>query len=146
MVSRTSLRGLLAVLLTCVAVVGCSSGRKEIPPEETRIKNLLTLRGQYVQRNKGKVPPNVEVLKQFAKTLSAEELKARGIEGDVAETFISPRDNEPFVYRPKDGTTPNLVVFYEKTGKDGKRWVAYATQNVELIDEARFKELVPEAK
>jgi hypothetical protein len=41
---------------------------------------------------------------------------------------------------------PNAVVFYEKAGKNGKRYVAYPMGKVEEVDEAKFKELVPEAK
>jgi len=131
------------------AVVGCQSGRKEIPAEETRIKNLATVRGQYIGRNKGQVPPNVEELKKFARTLSPEQLKGFGVEGDLDQLFVSPRDGEPFVYRTvKDGAPgvgANTVVFYEKTGKNGKRWVAYSTAQIELVDDKRLKELVPEA-
>jgi len=133
----------------CAAFVGCQAGRKEIPPEETRIKNLAVVRGQYQSRNKGQVPPNVEALKAFARTLSADQLKGFGVEGDLDQLFISPRDGEPFVYRVvKDGAPgvgANAVVFYEKTGKNGKRWVAYSTAQVEEVDAAKFKELVPEA-
>jgi len=138
------------LLLLFVAVTGCQKGRKEVPTEETRIKNLATVRGQYIGKNKGQLPPNVDALKAFAKTLSPEQLKGFGVEGDVDQLFVSPRDNEPYVYRfVKEGGVPgvgaNVVVFYEKTGKNGKRWVAYSTTQIEEVDEKRFKELVPEA-
>jgi prepilin-type processing-associated H-X9-DG protein len=75
-VSRTSLRGLVALALLCAVSIGCQAKRKEIPAEETRIKSLALLYGRYVSRNKGQAPANVEALKKFAKGLSADELSA----------------------------------------------------------------------
>lgn len=151
--SRTSLRAPIALaLLLCTVLLaaGCGSGsRSELPQEETRLKNLAVLYGQYLRSTKGKPPANVDQFKQFVRTLKPEELKRVGVEGDVDSLFISSRDNEPFVYRVDKGGKPGMgtgnVVFYEKTGKNGMRYVAYATTQVQEVDAAKFKELVPEA-
>jgi hypothetical protein len=148
-VSRTSLRGFVTLCLFCTALTGCTSAKKELPEEETRIKNLAIIRGQYMSRNQGKVPPNVEALKTFAKSLNPDQLKGFGVTSDVEPMFVSPRDNEPFVYRVVKESAPGVgtktVVFHEKTGKNGKRMVAYPTGEVQEVDEAKFKELVPES-
>jgi len=114
-----------------------------MPAEEMRIKNLAVLRGQYVARNKGKPPANREVFEKFVKSLSAEELKRFGVEGNVDDLFVSPRDGEPYVLRsvPEMGAA-KTVVLHEKTGKKGKRWVAFSTSEVQEVDQARFEELV----
>jgi hypothetical protein len=37
------------------------------------------------------------------------------------------------------------VVFAEKAGKNGKRFVSFSTEQVEEVNAAKFKELVPVA-
>ena len=148
--SRTSIRAIVCLCsLVWVALAGCESRRK-VPEEETRLTKLARLYGHYERTKRKGPPPNVEALKQFGKSLSADDLKSVGLEsGDLDQIFVSSRDNEPFVYRPPSKGAvplPNAVVFYEKTGKDGKRYVAYPMGKVEEVDEAKFKELVPEAK
>jgi len=129
---------------------GCGGGeRSELPQEETRLKHLAVLYGQYLRNTKGKPPENIEQFKLFVRTLKPEQLKGVGVLDDVDSLFVSPRDNEPFVYRNtkagKAAIGPGTVVFHEKTGRDGKRYVSYSTTQVQELDEQKFKELVPEA-
>jgi len=151
-VSRTSLRGFFVLwLLGCAALAaGCKGGRQEVPQEESRLTKLTRLYGRSLSKSRGTPPADVAALKQFATSLGAEDLKGIGIEGDVDQLFVSPRDSEPYVYRRPakagmPGMGPEAVLFYEKTGKDGKRFVAYPSGKTEQVDAAKFKELVPEA-
>jgi len=150
-VARAPLRGLVWLfLLACVAITGCGGGRK-VPEEENRLTKLARLYGRSQSKFRGP-PPSVDALKEFARSLDADGLKSIGLESsDLDQIFVSSRDNEPFVYRkPAKGVgmpgpgASSEVVFYEKTGKNGKRYVAYVTAKVEEVDEAKFKQLVPE--
>jgi len=135
------------LILGCVVLAGCASGRKELPAEETRLSKLARVYGHYERTKRKGPPPNVDALKEYVRSLSADDLKSIGLEtSDVDQIFISSRDNEPFVYRKPPGGVPlpTTVVFYEKTGKSGKRYVAYPMGKVEEVDEAEFKKLVPE--
>jgi len=133
------------------AAAGCQSGRKELPIEEAHLSQLPRLYGKYQSRNKGQPPPTAEALKKFAQSMPADELKGIGITGPVDSLFVSTRDGEPFGYKPgKAGAIPGMggetVLFYEKAGKGGRRYVGYVSGKVEEVDDARFKELVPDAK
>jgi hypothetical protein len=59
--------------------------------------------------------------------------------------LISERDQEPFVFiwgTPISFGVPNVpVLAHEKTGKNGKRLVAFANGEVELVEEERFQTL-----
>jgi hypothetical protein len=108
----------------------------------------------YVGKHRGESPPNLEALKAFAHKADREELKVRGVTAtDLDSIFVSARDNQPYGYRrpKKGGGVPGVgsesVVFYEKTGVEGRHYVAYTTPGkVEEVDAARFQELVPESR
>jgi hypothetical protein len=44
-----------------------------------------------------------------------------------------------------DGKTKKTVVFHETVGAGGSRWVAYDLGAIELVDDATFKQMVPDA-
>ena len=80
-------------------------------------------------------------------------LTSMGIDSaNVDALFRSPRDNQPFVIlygvcsMPTPGVKDLPVIAYEATNSGGKRYVAYTTSQVELGDDARFRQLVPGAK
>jgi hypothetical protein len=61
------------------------------------------------------------------------------------DLFVSPHDGERYVvlYGPAPKTGDASVVAYEKTGVDGKRQVGFLLGNIQEVDEAEFKKLVP---
>lgn len=128
------------------------------------MRNLAVLLGQYTGRHQGRGPKDEQEFKTYLRGLSADEMRSFG--GDVDKLFVSPRDLQPYVIRygqsagppgmPGSGlrpgesitvgpNSPNAynepLVAYEKTGVEGKRYVAYQTGKVELVDEARLQQL-----
>jgi hypothetical protein len=89
--------------------------------------------------NQGRLPRNNEELKAHIRSQGGQS---------VDELFISERDNQPYVILyGKDAANPALggLIAYEQLGVDGSRYIAYRSGSVEAIDEARFRELVPNA-
>lgn len=117
------------------------------------MKALSVLAGQYRGKNRGQSPPNLEALKAFVAKADATTLKALNIEpNQIDSIFVSTRDNKPFVYRPATGGAPKMgpdgkpvqhVLFYEAEGSGGSRWVAFELGGTELVNEAKFAQLVP---
>src|SRR2546425_6822381 len=74
-----------------LAAAGCSRGQVEPQPAEVNLKQLAVMCGKYAGANKGRMPANIEDLKQFAK-------KSTPPASD--DLFVSPRDHEPYVLKP----------------------------------------------
>lgn len=142
--------------------LGCSSQNASAQPEEQRRLQLLA--NLYVRygagpKHPGRSPPDAKSFKEFIQQLSAQELRSLNI-SNVDELFVSPRDSLPYVINynmraprpagPTSGSKPgsattgelgNPVIAYETLGSGGKRYVAYATGQVELVDRSKAAEL-----
>jgi hypothetical protein len=135
-------------IVVCLGL-GCSSQQKNLEEEQSNLKPLAVLYGQFVGRHQGRPPDDEAQFKQFVQTQGKETLASFGVT-DVSSLFVSSRDGKPYVIRygqqaltgpPGAGGSP--VVAYEQEGVDGVRFVATSMGAVERVDEARFKELVP---
>jgi hypothetical protein len=139
----------IVLALALVSLVGCSQGptKSDLPPEEKHILKLASLYSDFRGKN-GRPPKTIDELKAFAKKMSPEDLRQRGIE-DVDKAFISPRDNQPYKLvppqPPKRGGPPMpIVVVYETTGVDGKRMVASGMGGGAFeLDDEKLREHVP---
>lgn len=141
------------LLLFVTSIVGCSSKPVDDKADTRHLQRLATFYGRYASTNQGKSPANEAVFKKFLETLSKDELTAQKWDlTNVASNFTSPRDQEQYVIRyglkqslfgPPDQMP---VVIYEKTGVNGKRLVAFGMGKVDEVDDAKFRELVPDAK
>jgi hypothetical protein len=129
------------LLCFCLGLIGCAKSESNQTTEDAHIKQLAVYYGLYLSKHKGKPPANEEVFKNYV----AEALKSRQSQDSVDKVFTSPRDNQAYVVRfEKSSNASKPVVFvYEKAGKDGKRFVAFSQGATELVDDTRFKELVP---
>jgi hypothetical protein len=138
-----------------VAVLGCSSEqRRSGQREQSGLKTLAILYMQFVSQNKGKAPADEAEFKAFIRKLPESQQKSFGIK-DVDSLFVSDRDGKPYVMRYGAAKTGSLgpqgpssapVVGYEQVGSGGRRYVASALGAVEEVDEAAFKQRVPDAK
>ena len=132
------------VVLGSLCLAGCGSRDGTLPPAKANLQQVAILLGKYQGANKGKMPAHVDELKKFVK--ANPNVAAAPI--DVETVFVSPRDQEPFVLvqaQSKGGIPPphiKTMIAHEKTGQSGRRYVAYATAEVEEVDEARFNELL----
>ncbi len=140
----------IGFLLALVAVAaGCSRTASQAT-ESSNMKPLAIFYGQYLAAHKGQPPADEAQFKEFVKTLRPELLKSLEV-ADVNSVFVSTRDKKPYVIRygkvagpPGPGGVP--VVAYEQEGVGGKRFVATTVGAVAEVEDAKFRELVPDAK
>lgn len=131
---------LVGLLTFVIGLSGCSKSETVTNPEDTHIKNIAVMYGQYLGSHKGQPPTNEAAFKKHLQMV----ISARQVQATPEEWLTSPRDNEPYGVRYGAlGNTDKAVFVYEKTGKSGKRFVGYANGAVEEVDEAKFKQLVP---
>ena len=150
---RTSLANRYAMGLLCLSMlaslVGCDGGSRPQPKAEAHLQALAVFYGRYLSQNRGQSPADEKAFKEFLAKLAPSEFTGFGL-STSDEMFVSPRDNHPYVVRynvPVGPPTPqgSSVVAYEQTGAAGKRYVAFALGGVEQVDDARLRQLVPDA-
>ena len=131
------------VLVLLLIVSGCG-GRTRAPTatEGRRIGAIVTTHNM-MERATGRLPPNEQDFKKFIAANGSQALERSGVTA-VDELFVSDRDGQPLVVTyGKYPTSMNAkIVVYEKNGADGKRFVGYNSGAVELVDDARFNEMV----
>jgi hypothetical protein len=138
--------------LACVLAVaagGCTRNASQ-ETESSNMKPLAVFYGRFISMHRGQPPASEEEFKSYLKTLSPESLQSFNVT-DINSLLVSTRDKKPYVIRYGKVTGPAgpggmPVVAYEQEGVDGKRYVATVVGAVEEVDEARFRELVPDAK
>ena len=131
------------LVLSFLLAFGC--GPRQVPqkPEKTHVQHLAQAYQAYKSAN-GATPPSEKAFKSFLASLPPERARAFGLEGgNVDALFVSPRDGKPYAvsYAPPVGGAP---IIHEQEGKAGKRYLARPTGQVEEVDEARFRQLVPQ--
>jgi hypothetical protein len=145
--TRHQMFSLALVGALVAAVAGCSEGpTKAKPITGSNLKKVAMLYMMYTQNNTTPLAKNDQLI-AYAKTLSPEGMKTMDIDvTQVEQYFKSPRDGKPYrlVFKlpPSDPTNPPVVA-YEETGVGGKREVGFMNGNVEEIDDARLRQLVP---
>jgi hypothetical protein len=135
--------------LLLMAVSGCTQNASQ-PTESSNMKPLAVHYGTYINRHGGQPPANEEEFKAYLKTVSPEALKSFNVT-DAESLLVSTRDKKPYVIRYGKVTGPagpgGMPVFaYEQEGVGGKRYIATLVGAVEEVDDARFRELVPDAR
>ncbi len=129
--------------------LGCSrGGTASAPMQQSNIKPLAMLYGQFMGQHQGRPPSSEEEFKKFIQERGMGILKQFGIPS-VDALFISERDKQPYVViygEPKGppALAGQPVCVYERQGVSGRRYVASSLGAVEEVDEARFRELVPQ--
>jgi hypothetical protein len=139
----------LAVSFLFAAATGCDRGGKQaVEREESNLKPLALLYGQYISKHQGKRPANKD---EFVKYLQGnpELVKRFAKDTPIEQLFVSSRDKKEYVvaYGPgRQGVNPSQdVIAYEQEGLEGKRWIATSVGEVREVDEAKFQELKPDA-
>lgn len=136
---------ILALILSLFAIsLGCGSGAESADVAELRsnMRSLAVAYGNYIKSNRGRAPKSEKQFRAWIEKQGDDELVILGVDS-IDDIFISTRDNEPYVvvYGKSE-----RVVAYEAVGVDGQRYIADNVGSIELVDEARFNELVPDAK
>ncbi|MCI0333491.1 MAG: hypothetical protein L0228_09740 [Planctomycetes bacterium] len=137
----------LAVAGALVGLSGCSSHvetKRALTAETSNLKPLSILYGQYTSRNENRAPANEADFKKFIQTSGQWMLEQ--FKTDIDTLFVSSRDGQPYVVFYRDNPPPaSGIVAYERVGVGGERLVAQPFGGVEAVDDARFRELVPNA-
>jgi hypothetical protein len=146
--------GLLLVLSGLAAVLGC--GQDEPPPRkhETHIRGIWHAALFYRQYNNYQWPRDAAELKQWAEaTLTPHQVKDLGLVS-LEETFVSPRDGEPYVVLQVVGSPPTVnphdgggsieeagpIFAHEAKGIGGKKYVVYASSFAAELSEDEFQQ------
>jgi hypothetical protein len=134
--------------LLVLPTAGC--GESELSsPSANRLRALTAVYLDFAAA-KGTGPTSEQQLRNHVENVPGFLLDAAGVASDVGRTgFVSERDGESFVIRYGIGVSQAPgneapVIAYEKTGKDGKRFVAFANGDVSCMDEVAAKELMHE--
>jgi hypothetical protein len=134
------------VLSACAALIaggcGASRGAPQAKPQAARM-NVLARMYASATGKLGRPPQNEAELKKF---LAGERAKLEAAHvSSPDELFVSENDGAPLVirYGPRPAGPGRDVIAYEKVGVDGKRFVAFSTGDAFALDEAKFRELIP---
>jgi hypothetical protein len=138
------------LLLALGAVPGCANELES--PTANKLRGLAKLYLDCAVSKSGPGPASEQEFKKHLRRLEGFVLRMNGVDpANLEAAFVSERDGEPFVIlygvsiTRISGTSAPLVA-HEKTGKNGKRLVAFANGKVEAVDEARFRELTAARK
>jgi hypothetical protein len=129
-----------AVAAICASFVGCGPPTSAPQPDaKVRLTQVLRLYTAYQEKNR-KPPANEQALRDFAQKLTPAEREASLLVDDLESIFTSPRDNQKFEIRYNMRIDPgqNRAVAWERSGKDGRRFVALTNGYVEEYDEQTF--------
>jgi hypothetical protein len=146
-ISRPARWGARMSLLALIALCGCGSDDALNSPAAAKLKGLATMYLDLAVAKNGVGPANEQELKKHMRSVPDFVLRGNGVEPDAIDsTFISERDQEPFVVLYGAGISQisaesKQVIAHEKTGKNGKRLVVYISTKVDYVDEAKLEEL-----
>jgi hypothetical protein len=145
---RRGARLLVVALGVAFAAAGCGASDPPSPggPDQKLNREMGDLYGLYVREHGGRSPKDEQEFREFLNG-KQEIIERMGI--TVDKMFVSPRGDAPleWVYgaTPPRGSTGMTYIGYEKTSVDGKRFVMAAGGMHEMIDEAQFRKLFPNA-
>ena len=138
-ISRTC----LAVLAILPLIVGCGpSGPSDGDVDSSQLQQLARWYGNFPTVNRGRMPGDEAQLKAHITQHAGDSVAS------VDDLFVSERDGQPYVMLyGKDAANPGNggVVGYEALGVEGKRFVGFRSGEVQELDEARIRQLVPQA-
>jgi len=133
------------ILVVAAGIVGCSKAPNAVGKAE--VSHLRPLAVLYASAASAlRHPPQNEA--EFKKYIASQKGKMLDVlkVDDPDAIFISERDGQPYVvnYVAAAGGKVPEVVAYEKVGVSGRRMVGFSTGVVADLDEAQFREAVPQ--
>ena len=133
-----------AFIALAATLGGCSKTPSTVgKPEVSRLRPLAVLYASAASALHHP-PQNEAEFKKYIASQKGKMLDVLKVE-DPDAIFVSERDGQPYVvkYVAAGGKIPDVVA-YEKVGVGGKRMVGFATGVVADLDEAQFRESVPQ--
>jgi len=138
----------LGTLAVCALPSGCGGTHRESQErQQSNLKPLAVFYGQFIGRHRGQPPASEKEFKEFIRSSGTRESAGFDV-SDVESLFVSSRDQKPYVvlYGKNAPAGKDRVVAYEQEGEGGRRFVANDLGNVQEVDEAQLKEMVPGAQ
>ena len=139
-------RAILALVgLAVLSVVGCSDNALN-SPTALKMKGLANAYLDHVVGANGS-PADEATFKKHLKGLRASVQYDYHIDPDnIDASFVSERDKEPLVVLYGQGIgkisgASKKVIAHEKTGKNGKHLVVFASTKVDLVNDAELQQL-----
>ena len=135
--------GAAACCFLALGVVGCGDNGLNSP---TALR-MSGLANSYLDMAyQGGPPANEDALKKHMGAMHPGEQYSRNIDPkNLDACFKSERDNEPLVViygiKPEISGQSKQVIAHEKTGKNGKRLVVFASTKVASVSEAELEQL-----
>ena len=131
-------------VLFAIGWVGCGghSSSTMAGPQASNLRSIGSAYQLFLKEHR-RLPANENEFQEFVALVAAEDLKARNV--TVEQIMTSERDGQPYVVFCRDNPPPDgsFVAAYEQVGVEGRRYVADTAGNVKEVDEASFRELVP---
>src|SRR5688500_12158600 len=115
-----------------VAVFGCGADERN-SPTALKLKALANFYLDYAVAQRGQGPATEQAFKKHIRSVPDFQLRANGLDPATLDaTFVSERDQEPFVIAYGSAISrisgdSTQVIAHEKTGKNGKRLVVFAS-------------------
>jgi hypothetical protein len=134
------------VALALGTLAGCGSDELN-SPTAVRMRGLANLYLDCAVPKNGKGPANEQEFKKHIRGLPEFVITGNKLDPKALDAaFVSERDQEPIVLRygltiKQISATSAPLIAHEKTGKNGKRLVAFANGKVDLVTEAQLQEL-----
>jgi hypothetical protein len=125
---------------------GCSRSDQGAVRTADRLRTIAAVYLDYAAA-RGAGPANERELRTHMSHSLAGRLSAQAGSIEAAKLFVSARDGEPFVLNygqpicqsPGPATPP---IAYERSGRDGTRFVAFANGLVKCVDESSMQPLL----
>jgi hypothetical protein len=135
-------RDACSLFLIACTLAGCGGPSADAQQGQLNHVRLLTMMYTKVSSQLGRNPKDEQEFQDLIHKAdpSLEAMKVSSID----ELFVSERDGQPLGVHYGPHPPGSDVVVYEQTGVDGKRLIGHKIGHVEEVDEARFRELVPQ--
>lgn len=128
-----------------LVLTGCGRDASSDTGTDRNLALLTKIYADHMNSHQGSPPKNEGAFREFIRAHGAHRLDQAGVD-NAEQLFISTRDHQPlvFVYGPHpDPRRQSMVIGYEQSAVEGKRTVGYRHGTAELVEETRFRELVP---
>jgi hypothetical protein len=132
----------MGVMLAVFA--GCGRNAASADAADANLTLLTKIYIDHMNAYQGNPPKDEAAFKDYIRKHGAHRLNGTDM-NELDGLFVSTRDRKPLVFSYGINSDPrrqSAVIGYEQSSIDGKRTVGYRYGAVELVNDARFTELV----
>jgi hypothetical protein len=143
--SRVQAAGWVCGMLTCVLIAGCDNGASSRDAtDDSHLKIIADSYSLFLKNNR-RLPKDDTEFREFVTQRAAEDPRAEG--QTIDQLLTSPRDRQPYVLLTEQNAPSggSIQAAYEQEGVNGRRLIADTAGNIQEVDEATFRTLVPDS-